>query len=337
MNDLDQFFRESAPSAILLLIDKNVKKYHADYLTKIPVEIPVYEFVITASEQNKSINTATEIWQYMLACKLDKNALLINFGGGITCDLGGFVAANYKRGIRFINIPTTLLSMIDAAIGGKNGVNMEHIKNSVGSFHFPQKIIYNTTFLQTLPQVEWESGFGELLKYALLANATIWEEIKSMESIHSDSIKKDWIDFSIHFKQSIVNKDPFEQHHRRLLNFGHTAGHALETLLLSKNRPVSHGHAVAIGLIIESYIAYLKDAINISTYNEIRSVILKFFEMPVLHKNDLNIISTLILNDKKSHEKGVYIPLLKEIGQVDSTIWIAENIFAEALQVITEI
>jgi len=328
---LTQLFEECAPSAIFFLIDEKVKRYHENYLSQIVSEIPVYEFIVTASEQNKNIDTATQIWQYMLAHNLDRNALLINLGGGITCDLGGFVASNYKRGIRFINIPTTLLAMIDAAIGGKNGVNLNHIKNSVGSFYFPKEIIYDTAFLQTLPQQEWKSGFGELLKYALLANVTMWEEIKSLDTICPDAVKDDWIHSAVHYKQSIVNEDPFEDNQRRLLNFGHTIGHALEALQLYRNCPISHGHAVAIGLIVESYIAYLKGFVAKTVYHEIRDLILRFFPLPTLHKSDSEVMSAFILNDKKTHEKGVYIPLLKGIGQVDSCVQIAENIWEEAL------
>ena len=328
---LTQFIEECAPPAILFLIDENVRKCHEGYLSQIISKIPVYEFVVIASEQNKSIETATQIWQYMLAHNLDRNTLLINLGGGITCDLGGFVAASYKRGIRFINIPTTLLAMIDAAIGGKNGVNLNHIKNSVGSFYFPKEIINDTAFLQTLPQPEWESGFGELLKYALLANAAMWEEIKSLDNIRPDAVKEDWIRFAIHYKQRIVNEDPFEDNQRRLLNFGHTAGHALEALQLYRSRPISHGYAVAIGLIVETYIAYLKGFVSEVIYHEIRDVISKFFPLPKLHKNDLETMLSFIPNDKKSHEKGVYIPLLKEIGKVDSFVWVTESIWGEVL------
>ncbi len=329
---LQNLIEEASPSALLFLVDEHVKQYHAEYLINITTEIPSYIFVLKATESHKSLSVATHIWEYMLENQLDKKTLLLNLGGGIISDLGGFVAANYKRGVRFVNIPTTLLAMIDATIGGKNGINLNHIKNSIGTFHFPEKIIRETAFLQTLPPLEWKNGLGELLKYALLGNAEMWEELKKVKHLNGEDLKKEWIDFAIDFKEKIVKQDPFERDQRYLLNFGHTIGHALETLQLAKNEPIAHGHAVALGFIGETYISYIKGFINIAIVQDIQETVFHFFTKPQFTATETDQLLTYLCNDKKREKKNILIPLLKEIGNVNSMTEVSENEWKEALQ-----
>ena len=268
------WLRHRDHTQLLLLCDENTRRHclpaflQASGLTKAlqTMEIP-------AGENFKTLDTCRQIWQSMLDGQLDRKALVINLGGGVIGDMGGFCAATWKRGVDFIQIPTTLLAMTDAAIGGKLGIDFQSIKNSIGVFHNPASVFVDPTFLQTLPERELRSGFAEVIKHALIGDPVLWNVIGTTDfqvrrNIHvhdgpgSPSYNA-WLDVlraSIAVKVRIVQEDPLENGIRALLNFGHTVGHAVESYFLDTENPLTHGEAVAIGMICESHIAGWKQS-----------------------------------------------------------------------------
>ena len=258
-------------SKVAILVDENTKK---NCLKKIPKIENSIIIEIQSGEENKNLQTCNFIWQELTNHAFDRNSLLINLGGGVIGDMGGFCASTYKRGIQFIHIPTTLLAMTDAAIGGKLGVDFNNLKNQIGVFSNPKSVIINPIFLDTLPKKEVKSGFSEVVKYALTSDINLWKMIKK-----SDFKKLNWeaiITYSVKLKNKIILADPTEIGERKKLNFGHTFGHAIESYYLNNGTPILHGEAVFMGMILETEISNLLD----SEKNEIKNYILSNFKLP---------------------------------------------------------
>lgn len=331
---------------IAIIADQNVLQLFPYYLDKLYVDIPKFVISVLPDEQNKNIDEVVYLWQNLQEQHIDKKSLIINFGGGMVMDLGGFVASTYQRGIPFINIPTTLLSMIDAAIGGKNGINLNNTKNAVGTINLPQEVIINPQFLMTLPHQQLLNGFGEMLKYALIGNKTLWDELKTLQSIHYQNIKKEWIDSCMEFKEKIVQKDLYDNGLRHILNFGHTIGHGIETWSLNKYRDarpcisaenIPHGCAVALGMVAESYLSYCHGLLSQSVYEEIRTVILQNYNkiLTPLSDNDISEIVKLCLFDKKNIDGRINITMLETIGKASPNHWVCEEECEEAIRSLT--
>lgn len=207
---------------------------------------------IESGEQNKTIETCIKIWEELAAHHADNTALFFNLGGGVICDIGGFVSATYKRGMHFINIPTTLTAMADASIGGKTGIDFNSIKNMIGLFAQPMSVYVHPPFLKTLDKRQVMSGFAELLKHGLIADINYWESLVDMKDPMNEDLTY-LINHSIKIKQEIVNEDLMDKGKRHILNFGHTIGHALESFSMKQNEfPITHGEAVATGMIMEA-------------------------------------------------------------------------------------
>lgn len=301
-----------------VIADQNVMLLYPYYLDTIKGDKPCYIFSVLPGERNKSITEATYLWQNLMENQFDKNSLIINFGGGMISDLGGFVASTFKRGIPFINVPTTLLAMIDAAAGGKNGVNLNLAKNMVGSFCLPQDVIIDTLFIKTLSPYELYNGFGELIKYALIGIPHIWNEIKDIRHVNHRNIKKEWIDNCVAFKTQIVQQDFYDRGPRHILNFGHTIGHAIESCSMDSSRPLSHGHAVALGMVAEAYLSHRRKLLSAEDYDSIRHHILHLFSK-IDNKNTGTDFKEKILSfcylDKKNTNHQINVTMLKGIGQ----------------------
>ncbi|MCQ2270913.1 MAG: 3-dehydroquinate synthase [Bacteroidales bacterium] len=304
------------PNKIAVIADPKVEQLFPHYLDSIYPKIPKIIFRIDAQEQNKSIEQAAFLWQQLLDHQLDKQSLIINWGGGIISDLGGFVASTFKRGIPFINVPTSLLGMIDAAIGGKNGINLNQVKNSVGTINKAKDVIIDFRFLETLPQEQLLNGFGELVKYALIGSKSLWNEIKNMQSIHFQDIKKEWIDFCIDFKKEVVDRDLYDLSTRRILNFGHTLGHAIESSLMSTEKPILHGYAVAMGCVAEANLSWQHGFLSEAEYCEIKNVIFRLFDGESLWKA-IHWATTVKFcqYDKKNESGRINITMLEGIGK----------------------
>lgn len=329
------------PNKIAVIADHNVLQLFPNYIDNLGFEAPKYVFAVLPGERNKSIEEVVYLWQNLQEHHFDKNSLIINFGGGKVCDLGGFVASTYQRGIPFINIPTTLLGMIDAAIGGKNGINLNGVKNVVGTFYLPEEIIVDIQFLKTLSPSQLLDGFGEMIKYALIGNGSLWNEFIKMENIHAKNIKKEWIDSCIAFKNKIVQEDLYDQGLRHILNFGHTIGHALEAYYMKIPRSgenifdhtISHGHAVALGLIAESYLSFRHNLLPQSKYEIIRNFILRFYQNTLknISISGINDIVQLCLLDKKNIDGKINITMIDALGHASPNHWISEEDCAEAI------
>lgn len=264
-----EWLQQRKYSGILLLTDANTRRYCLPAFlaaTGLPASTPVVE--IPAGETHKHIATCTLIWEKMLAARLDRHALVINLGGGVIGDMGGFCAATWKRGVDFVQVPTTLLSMTDAAIGGKLGIDFQKVKNTVGVFQNPAAVFVDPVFLKTLPERELRSGFAEVIKHALIGDAALWEIIRQAtpEKI-ANYTPENWLDvlrLSIAVKVKVVTEDPHEKGIRMLLNFGHTVGHALESYFLETEAPLTHGEAIAIGMLTEQFIQQKRSSADVS-------------------------------------------------------------------------
>lgn len=273
---------------------------------------------ISSGEENKTLETCQYIWDQFNQFNLDRNALLINLGGGVICDMGGFAASTYKRGIDFINVPTTLLSMVDASYGGKTGINFNGIKNNIGVFKNAIETIIDPAFLQTLPFRELRSGWAEIIKHGLIAERDYYASIESITDITTitEAAWTDIIRTSIHIKSSIVDQDPEEKGIRKILNFGHTIGHAIESARLNSAYPLLHGEAIAIGMLLELELSVEHNHFPIEESRRIAKYIKHIFEdifEDEWYSNPDNWKIFLKFDKKNSREKVKY-SLLKEIG-----------------------
>ena len=293
----------STYSKVAILLDENTKR---DCLHKLPkIENPLI-IEIKSGEEYKNISTCNFIWEQLTINNFDRNSLLIKLGGGVIGDMGGFCAATYKRGLEFIHIPTTLLAMVDASVGGKLGIDFKGFKNQIGLFNNPKAVLISPEFLETLAESELKSGFAEVVKHALISDNSLWVKLKNTP--FTDLDWEDIIDTSVQIKNNIVLADPFEKGERKKLNFGHTFGHAIESYYLEKGTPISHGEAVFMGMILETEISNLSE----TDKNEIKNYILSNFALPYTPKK--SYLHKYLINDKKNQDGKINFTLLSGIG-----------------------
>ncbi len=320
------------PSSVFILTDTNTKRFCLPvFLEHCKIKSKPTVFCIEANEEHKTLETCLSLWQQLLNNGVDRNSLLINLGGGLITDLGGFVAATYKRGISFIHIPTSLLAMVDAAIGGKNGVNFNHSKNQIGTIVSPYKIAIVPSFLKTLPEREFVSGSAEMFKHGLIASRNYWEVLKQTPMSYNEDFSG-LILQSIVIKNNIVAQDKFEKKLRKTLNYGHTLGHAIESFMLinSQKKPLLHGEAIAIGMILETYIS--SELLNFpkKDLKEITNVLLQYFPKIYFSKDEINSILTYTKTDKKNRNGKVLFVLLEEIGVCQTDMQVADDLIFKA-------
>lgn len=313
-SEINHFLENNHYSKLFILVDENTHEHCLPvFLPNLKTNIPFEIIEIEAGEEMKNIDTAKTLWEILAEFKADRNSLLINLGGGMITDLGGFIASTYKRGIDFIHLPTSLLGMCDASIGGKNGIDLGFLKNMVGTFNFPQKIFIYPQFLKTLPYEELRSGFAEMLKHGLINDYQHYKDLSSIDNLTVDSIAP-YIKTSMEIKNKLVKKDFKEQNIRKTLNFGHTFGHAIEGLYLKKQSPVAHGHAVAIGMIMEAYLSYLENHLSENDCYQMMEKLLKFYPLLSIHHFSNEEIIEQMLNDKKNNTDKINFSLLNNLG-----------------------
>ena len=293
----------STYSKVAILVDQNTMR---DCLFKLPQIENALIIEIKSGEEYKNISTCNFIWEQLTINNFDRNALLINLGGGVIGDMGGFCATTYKRGLEFIHIPTTLLAMVDASVGGKLGIDFKGFKNQIGLFNNPKAVLISSEFLETLAESELKSGFAEVVKHALISDNSLWLKLKNTP--FTDLDWEDIIDTSVQIKNKIVLADPFEKGERKKLNFGHTFGHAIESYYLEKRTPISHGEAVFMGMILETKISDLSE----SDKNEIKNYVLSNFALPYTPKK--SSLHKFLINDKKNQNGKINFTLLNGIG-----------------------
>jgi 3-dehydroquinate synthase len=305
-------------SKIFILVDENTSQYCLPHLlNNLTTEIEIEIIELEVGEIHKNIETCTEVWGALSELGGDRKSVLINLGGGVISDLGGFVACTFKRGIDFINIPTTLLSMVDASIGGKNGVDLGNLKNQIGIIREPKAVIVDTQFLNTLPQNEMRSGLAEMLKHGLIFDKKYWDKFKDLKDLHTEDLNQ-LIHQSIQIKNTIVCEDLTENGIRKSLNFGHTLGHAIESYFLENDAKTTllHGEAIAVGMILESYISREKNLLTNEEYQEIKYIINDVFEKIEFTPFDIEKIIELLIFDKKNEFGKVQFALLDGIGKI---------------------
>jgi 3-dehydroquinate synthase len=300
---------------IFILVDENTRKYCLPRLMsniQLPQEVHILE--IASGEEFKNLDTARKLWSELTFHGANRNSILINLGGGVISDLGGFVAGGFMRGIRYLNIPTTLLAMVDASIGGKVGIDFDGLKNQIGLFINPQVVFIIPEFLDTLPESHKRNGFAEIIKHSLIYEKNYWDEI-SLKSFKDIDNWKEIIDWSIEIKNYFVTEDPTEKGFRKVLNFGHTIGHAVESYSFQfEGEALSHGEAVAIGIICESYISHKQAGLSENELNEIVSYVSANFEHYQFRRGYFIQLLELMLHDKKNISTNINFTLLSAIG-----------------------
>jgi len=310
-------------SSLFILVDKNTHQYcYQKFIDHISIDKTVQLIKINAGENHKNINTCVSVWEKLTELGADRKSLLINLGGGMVTDLGGFVASTYKRGIKFINIPTTLLSMVDASVGSKTGVDLGNLKNLVGLFSNPEMVLIDTDYLETLPERQLRSGIAEIIKYGLTTDANLLEEIQ--QDVWKNFTKVDALVYqSINIKNNIVLQDPREENLRKTLNLGHTVGHAVESYFLehAELENLTHGEAVAIGIIAETYISHKLHNFPMVKLESLKKYIHQTFGKISINKTHYQAILELMKHDKKNINGSIRYILLNDITDyiIDAT------------------
>jgi 3-dehydroquinate synthase len=316
--NLNNFIVQQNYSTIFILVDSNTNEHCLlRFLSFSATDKSIEIIEIEAGESEKNINTCLEIWKILTELGGDRKSILINIGGGVITDIGGFVASTFKRGIDFINIPTTLLAMVDASIGGKNGIDLGNLKNQIGVITNPKMILIDTEYLSSLPQNEMRSGLAEMLKHGLIADKKYWSQFLDLKQTDFADLDE-LIHSSIVIKNTIVMQDPTENGIRKALNFGHTLGHAIESYFLEsedKNN-LLHGEAIAVGMILESFISWQKGLIAETEYFEIKNTINAIFDCIFFEENDIQPILDLLIHDKKNEYGKIQFALLDGIGRI---------------------
>lgn len=312
---LDDFLNQRTYSSIYVLMDENIMENCWPILSRSSAQAKNAEIlVIDSGEAQKDIEIVFQLWQTLTEYQADRSSLLINFGGGVISDLGGFVASTYKRGIDFVNIPTSLLSMVDASVGGKTGVNLLHYKNQIGVFNQPQAIFVQANFLETLDDRQIMNGFAEMLKHGLIADSQHWKSLIKLVEITAETIAP-FIARSIEIKKEIVEQDPLEKNIRKSLNFGHTIGHLMESWSLENDKnPLLHGEAIAIGMLIESYLSVKKGILNALEFEEIKSIIGSFYVKYSISEGFMQTFEKILQQDKKKSGNQLNFTFVPAIG-----------------------
>jgi 3-dehydroquinate synthase len=312
LNYVDVFLSEQGQGADLIIIcDSNTQQNCLPKLLPALNGRPYSLYSFPAGEQNKTMETALLLLSDMLKKKHGRRTLIINLGGGVVSDLGGFVGSIFKRGIPFINIPTSLLGMADAAVGGKTGVDFKGEKNMLGTFTNPWAVFIWPEFLITLPQEEMRSGCAEAFKHGLIDNPGLWNLMQQKGSQYLDRM----IFKSLEIKKKLVDRDPKDEGERKKLNFGHTVAHALESLYLKRGKDIIlHGDAVAAGMIIESFLSWKYGKLPKEEFDEIRTVLWSQFPKIAFDESDIDALFSFMENDKKNETSLVSFVLLENIG-----------------------
>lgn len=331
---LNGFLSSNSPSIIFILVDSNTRELCLTRLLQKVESTCVTEVIeMEEGEKNKNIETCTGIWKALSELGADRKALLINLGGGVVTDLGGFVASTFKRGIAYINIPTTLLSMVDASVGGKTGVDLDNLKNQIGVISQPEMVIIDTIFLETLPAIEMRSGLAEILKHGLIASRDYWNKANDLGQLTLDDLES-LIAESVDIKTTIVKKDPREENLRKTLNYGHTFGHAIESFYLDHPHKshLLHGEAVAAGMIIAAYISNHLTSLPQQDLEEITGNLLKTYPVINIDREDYEPIMELMKFDKKNSHGKIKFVLLEKIGKSVIDWEVPKQLQVEALE-----
>lgn len=328
---LSELIQTNNYSIIFILVDENTLEHcYPRFIQNLKTEKQIEIIEIESGEINKNLETCIGVWNAITELGGDRKSILITLGGGVITDLGGFVASCFKRGIDFVNIPTTLLSMVDASVGGKTGVDLGVLKNQIGLFANPQMVIIDDTYLSTVSQREIKSGTAEIIKYGLTYDINLFNQIKDNKGLDISSL----IFRSIEIKNEVVLKDPKEKHLRKILNFGHTLGHAIESFYLESEdkENLTHGEAIAIGMVCECYMASKLLELPIEKVNAVKNVITSIYSKTNLFQEDFPSILNLLKHDKKNVNGQVNFVLLNDYEDFRIDCKVSENLILESMK-----
>ena len=302
---------------MFILVDVNTQRLCLPLVSSLPEIEKAQLITIGATDESKTIDTLVSVWSALGSGGATRHSLMLNLGGGMVTDLGGFAASTFKRGISYINIPTTLLAMVDASVGGKTGINFRGLKNEIGVFNNAQSVILNTQFLKTLDRENICSGYAEMLKHGLISNESMWAELLNFDLDQPDYWRlQSMVADSVAVKERIVNEDPTERGLRKALNLGHTIGHAFESLALSRHTPLLHGYAVAYGLGCELYLSCLKTGFPTEQMHQAMHFIRNYYGRMDFSCKDYSTLLELMTHDKKNTAGQINFTLLGGIGDI---------------------
>lgn len=316
-NDILSAIEGCEHDIIFIITDTNTSEACLPVLAKVEELNDAINIIVKATDCNKNLESLAEIWTLLCTKGATRHSCVINLGGGMITDLGGFAASTFKRGVNFINIPTTLLAMVDASVGGKTGINFCGLKNEVGVFNNAKYVILCTEFLKTLDSENIRSGYAEMLKHGLLCNNTMWAELINFDLDNPNLIQlQKMVGDSVGVKADIVAKDPLEMNLRKALNLGHTIGHAFESFAMKKGNPVLHGYAVAYGMICELYLSVVKTGFPVDKMRQTVSYIKEYFGKMIITCDDYDELYELMKHDKKNTSDQINFTLLGEVGDI---------------------
>lgn len=328
---LNDYLSTAAHSSIFVLTDSNTRHHCLPkLLSEVTVGTKPIVLEIPAGEHHKNITSCLKLWNELSEMNADRSSLLINLGGGVVTDLGGFVASTFKRGIDFINIPTSLLAMVDASVGGKTGVDLGNLKNQVGVINDPALVLLDLEFLHTLPEAHRRSGQAEMIKHGIIASEVYFDSVLEFDIRNEDAEELIWE--SILIKNQVVTEDPLEKGLRKVLNYGHTLGHAIEShaLRMNKEDPLLHGEAIAIGMILATYISSELLDFPKSSLQKISSGILSVFEKRSFSDSEIKEIVDLLIYDKKNQGGKIYFVLLHDFAKHKINCEVPDSLIKEA-------
>lgn len=331
--ELSKYISGSKPSMIFILVDSNTHNNCLNlFLQQLETDVSIEVIEMEAGEEHKNIETCSGIWATLSELGADRKSLMINLGGGVVTDLGGFVASTFKRGISYVNVPTSLLAMVDASVGGKCGVDLGNLKNQIGVINQPEMVLIDSNYLTSLPANEMRSGLAEILKHGLIASESYWEKATNLEALNLEDLD-DLITESIEIKSRIVKEDPTEQNLRKTLNYGHTLGHAIESYFLTNPNKTTllHGEAIAAGMIMATYLSHNICDFPSEKLENISKKLNEIFPRINLLPEDYDIILDLLKFDKKNSHGNINFVLLKGIGEAEIDVIVPNELLVEAM------
>lgn len=333
---LDNFIKTHHYSNVFILTDRNTSTHCLPVLHAAVPRLQGCDIIeVDPGEENKNIDFCVGIWKMMLDFGADRQSLLVNLGGGVVTDMGGFAASTFKRGIDFVQVPTTLLSQVDASVGGKTGIDMDNVKNIIGTFTQPKAVFIATKFLETLANRQLVSGFAELIKHGLIADSAFYSAVKEKDAAAMSMAD---IKHSVAIKNNVVTQDPHEKGLRKILNFGHTIGHAVEGYSLAHDRdPLLHGEAIAVGMICEGYLSRRLNGLSEAALADIVATFRHHFSNYRLDNAIYEQLIALMKNDKKNAGDRIGFALLADIGTCDVDVFVEEGTIKESLDFYREL
>ena len=332
-SELQDFLSSLKYDKLFILMDTNTKEKCFPLVEDISAFQKAPILVMEAGDMNKGFVSLAQIWTALSNEGASRNSLLVNLGGGMITDMGGFAGATFKRGIRTINIPTTLMASVDAAVGGKTGINFNGLKNEVGSFYPPECVFIDCEFLRTIDRDNLLSGYAEMIKHALISSMDIYASVLlfDLDAKIDYAFLNRMVAQSVAVKERIVEEDPKEHGIRKALNFGHTIGHAYESLSFKKNRPLLHGHAVAAGIVSELYLSHKVCGFPMEKLSQVVYYLKEYYPAFVFDCKDYDALYELMTHDKKNEAGVINFTLLSQVGDVQINRQVSKEKILESL------